>query len=92
MGKVRILSDSTCDLTKAQIEKHQIGIIPLCIIMDDKSYYDGIEVNTSELFAWSNKNKTTPKTSAPGIEKAMEVLKPYKERGEEVIYIGISGI
>ena len=62
MGKVRILSDSTCDLTKAQIEKHQIGIIPLCIIMDDKSYYDGIEVNTSELFAWSNKNKTTPKT------------------------------
>ena len=90
MGKVRILSDSTCDLTKAQIEKHQIGIIPLCIIMDDKSYYDGIEVNTSELFAWSNKNKTTPKTSAPGIEKAMEVLKPYKERGEEVIYIGIS--
>ena len=90
MGKVRILSDTTCDLTKAQIEKYGIGIIPLCIIMDDKSYYDGIEVTTSELFAWSNQNKTTPKTSAPGIEKAIEVLKPYKERGEEVVYIGIS--
>ena len=59
MGKVRILSDSTCDLTKAQIEKHEIGIIPLCIIMDDKSYYDGLEVTPSEIFAWSNKNKTT---------------------------------
>ncbi len=90
MGKVRILSDSTCDLTKAQIEKHEIGIIPLCIIMDDKSYYDGLEVTPSEIFAWSNKNKTTPKTSAPGIEKVIEILKPYKERGEEVIYIGIS--
>ena len=90
MGKVRILSDSTCDLTKAQIEKHEIGIIPLCIIMDDKSYYDGLEVTPSEIFAWSNKNKTTPKTSAPGIEKVIEILKPYKERREEVIYIGIS--
>lgn len=90
MGKVRILSDSTCDLTKAQIEKHEIGIIPLCIIMDDTSYYDGLEVVPSEIFAWSNKNKTTPKTSAPGIEKVIEVLQPYKDRGEEVVYIGIS--
>ena len=90
MGNVRIVADSTCDLTQAQIEKNKIGIIPLCIIMDEKSYFDGLEVKPSEIFAWSNKNKTTPKTSATSIEKAVEILTHYKERGDEVIFLGIS--
>ena len=90
MGKIKILSDSTCDITPAQREKYDIGIVPLCIILNDESFYDGVDITPKEVLEWSNKNKTTPKTSATGIEKAVEILKPYKERGEEVIYIGIS--
>ena len=35
MGKTIIMADSTCDLSKDLIEKYQIEIIPLCIIMDE---------------------------------------------------------
>ena len=61
MKKVRIVADRTCDLSEELIAKYDIAIIPLCIIMDEKSYFDGIEVKPEEIFAWANKNKTTPK-------------------------------
>lgn len=90
MGKVRIISDSTCDLSEELKKQYDIKIIPLCIIMDDKSYFDMVEVTPAEIFEWADKNKTTPKTSATSIEEAMKVLKPLKEAGDDVIYIGIS--
>jgi len=90
MGKTIIMADSTCDLSKELIEKYQIEIIPLCIIMDDKSYFDGVDTSSEEIIAWSNANKTTPKTAAASIEVSMEALKPHKEAGDDVIFIGIS--
>ena len=64
MSKVRIVADSTCDLPKELLEQYEIPVIPLCIVMDDKSYYDGEEVTPDEIYAWADANKTTPKTAA----------------------------
>lgn len=90
MSKVRIVADSTCDLPKELLEQYEIPVIPLCIVMDDKSYYDGEEVTPDEIYAWADENKTTPKTAAISFEKVEEVLKPYMEAGEDLIFFGIS--
>ena len=90
MGKTVIITDSTADLTKELLKKYDIEIIPLCIIMDDKSYFDGVDITPEEIIKWSDDNKTTPKTVAAGIDTAIETLKPHKEAGDDVIYIGIS--
>ena len=90
MGKVRIVTDSTCDLSQELLDRYDIKVIPLCIIMDDQSYKDGVEVKAEDVLKWSNDNKTTPKTSAANLEDASEFLRPFQEAGEEVIYIGIS--
>ena len=42
MSKIKIIADSTCDLSADLLEKYEIDIIPLCIVMDDVSYFDGI--------------------------------------------------
>ena len=90
MAKVRIVADSTCDLSPELRERYDIQVIPLCIIMDDKSYFDMLDVTPEESFAWADANKPTPKTAAASIESAIEFLKPFKEAGEDVIFIGIS--
>lgn len=90
MKKVQIVADSTCDLSQDLIEKYNIAIIPLCIIMDDQSYFDGLEVTPAEIFEWANKNKTTPKTSAISIAKAKEVLQPFMDNGNDIVFFGIS--
>ena len=90
MKKIRIVADSTCDLSSELIEKYGIPVIPLSIIMDDKSYYDGVEVTPDEIFAWANANKTTPKTSAVNIAYSKDILKPFMDNGDDIIFFGIS--
>jgi DegV family protein with EDD domain len=90
MKKIRIVADSTCDLSAELIEKYDIPVIPLSIIMEDKSYYDGVEITPDEIFTWANANKTTPKTSAVNIAYSKEILKPFMDNGEDIIFFGIS--
>lgn len=86
---IKIVADSTCDLSKDLIEKYNINIIPLCIVMGDESYYDGVEVSPDEIYKWADENKTTPKTAAASFDYALNVLKPLMEAGEDIIFIGI---
>lgn len=86
---VRIITDSTCDLSAELIEEFGIPVIPLNIIMGDRSCRDGQDITQKELFAWSDANKATPKTSAPDLGFAEDFLKPFMEAGDEVVYLGI---
>lgn len=90
MGNVRIVSDSTCDLSPEQIEEYRIVVMPLCIMMDGRSYYDGEETTPQEIYAWADANKTTPGTAAVTFEVLEQRLTPLMEAGEDIIYIGIS--
>ncbi|HAQ52516.1 MAG TPA: DegV family protein, partial [Lachnospiraceae bacterium] len=87
---VRIVADSTCDLSPELVERFNISILPLHVILGDKEYRDGIDITLDELFAWSDENKTTPKTSAPSMEDAVELYKPIIEAGDEIIAFSIS--
>ncbi|MDO4445107.1 MAG: DegV family protein [Bacillota bacterium] len=89
-GKIHIFADSTCDLSEELIEKYQITVIPLCIILDDKSYYDKVELTPEEIFRWADEKKTTPKTAAVSFEYAEKLLAPCLEAGDDVIFFGIS--
>ena len=65
MKKVKIISDSTCDLSKELLEKYDISILPLHIVLGDKEYTDGVDITPEEIYKWSDKNKTTPKKEPP---------------------------
>ena len=87
---VRICSDSTCDLSADLVEKYGITIIPLHIMLGDKEYRDRVEISQDEIFEWSDKNKTTPKTSAVSVTDAMAVMKELLEAHEEIILFTIA--
>lgn len=87
---IRIISDSTCDLSPELVEKYNIAILPLHVILGEDEYLDGVNISPEELFNWSDANKTTPKTSAPSIEDAVKLFKPIIENGDEIISFSIS--
>ena len=71
---VRILSDSTCDLSPELIRQYNIGIIPLYVHLGDKEYRDGVDIKPDEIFRWSDENSQTPRTAAPDIEEISTYL------------------
>ena len=88
---VKIISDITCDLSPELITRYNIDILPLHILLGEDEYEDGKTITPEQIFAWSNEHKTTPKTSAPSLEDAIRIFRPYVEDGHEIICFSISG-
>lgn len=87
---IKIISDSTCDLSKELIEKYNISILPLHIHLGEEEYQDGVSITPDELYAWSDANNTTPKTSAASMGEAIDAFQPHIDNGDEVICFTIS--
>ena len=87
---VKIITDSTNDLSKEIIEKLDIEVIPLSVNFKDASYLDGIDITTEELYKIVEQKKELPKTSAVPIATFIDVFKKYLDEGYEIVYTGIS--
>ncbi len=85
---VKLIADSTCDLSKELIEKYDISIMPLHIHLGDEEYEDGVNITPDEIYKWSDANNTTPKTSAASLVGTMELFKEYADR--EIVCFSIS--
>ena len=90
MGKIRITADSTCDLSESLLQKYEISILPLNIVLDMKSYSAGEEISPDEIYAWSEKMHKTPKTAAVAYDRALEMASAFQKNGDEMIFFGIS--
>ncbi len=88
---VKIISDSTCDLSPELIARYDIDVIPLHIILGEDDYTDGQGITPDEIYRWSDENRSSPKTAAISMEDALAALQPYAAQGREVVFFTISG-
>lgn len=88
---VKIISDSTCDLSPELIAKYDIDILPLHILLGEDEYEDGRNITPQQIYDWSDTHKTTPKTSAPSLAEAIDLFRPYIEEKREIVCFSISG-
>ena len=89
-GMIRICTDSCVDINKNQIEENNIAVIPLCVILDDKEYLDGVNITPSQIFSYVKETGKLPKTAARSIEDFKNFFSALLENGDDVIYTGIS--
>lgn len=90
MEKIKIIADSTCDLSEELLIQYDITLIPLCVIMGDETYQDGVNVSPEDIYEWSEKVNSTPKTAAPLLNDVVDILRPYTEQNMEILFFGIS--
>lgn len=90
MGKIKIICDSMADLTKEQIEKYDIEVLPLTVILDDKEYRDGIDINLDEFYNILEEKKIYPKTSQITYGQFKEAFDKYVAEGRTIFYIASS--
>jgi len=87
---VKIISDSTCDLSQELLERYDISILPLHIILGDQDYEDGKGITPDEIYRWADENRQTPKTAAVSVEQAEEMFAPYLKEDREIVCFAIS--
>lgn len=90
MSNVKIFTDSTSDLTAQIINDADISIVPLYVNFEDKTYMDGVNISTSELYERVEEYGKLPKTSAASPDDFYRAFKPFIDKGDDIVFIGIS--
>ena len=95
MSKIKIVTDSTADLLKEDIENLHINVIPLSIQINGETYLDGIDISPKQFIQEMKQSKELPKTSQPAVGKFVETYERLTADGSKVISIhltsGMSG-
>ncbi len=87
--KIAITSDSVIDLPRELLEKYDIKIIPVTIIVGDDVYDDG-EISTQEIFDYVHKTGVLPKTSAINEARYADTFKAFLNDYDAVIHFSLS--
>lgn len=88
--KIKITADSTCDLSKELIEKYNVGIMPLHVILGEKICSDGVDITPQDIFDYVSASGVLPKTSAPSIEEFEEFFGQQLQGCDALIHFNIS--
>lgn len=86
---VKITSDSTCDLGEL-VEKWNISIMPLNVILDTETYHDVVSIVPQDIFAFVEKTKMLPKTSARSMVDYEEFFAENLKGADEIVHFSIS--
>lgn len=87
---IKILSDSTCDLSPELLKKYNISLIPLTIVKDGKAFSDGVNITPAEIFAHVASGGSLCSTAAGGVGVYQAHFKEYASSYDGVIHINIS--
>lgn len=90
MGKVKIITDSTNDLTSEIIQKYDITVVPLYVEFGEQNFKDGLELSPNQLFKIVDEKGVLPRTAAPSPYDFSEVYKEYIDQGFDIVVITIS--
>ncbi|UKS29075.1 DegV family protein [Paenibacillus sp. HWE-109] len=90
MTRVRICTDSTCDLSDELLQGYQIVSVPLYVIFEDQSYQDGVSIKADRLYELVEQTGKLPKTAAPSPADFERAFAPIIGSGDEIVYIGLS--
>jgi len=65
MARVRVITDSACDLKPALASEHDITIVPLSIRFGSEEFIDGETLDTAEFWRRCAASAVLPETAAP---------------------------
>lgn len=85
---IRIITDSASEVE--QNEFHDVTVVPMTIIINDKVYKDGVDMSKNEFFDLLEQTDTMPATSLINEYEWGEIYKNVTEAGDEAIVITLS--
>ena len=87
--KIKILSDSTCDLSAELLQKHDISLVPLTVVKDGVAYSDGVTITPDEIFAHVAAGGSLCTTTALNADEYTSHFSKYADSYDGILHINI---
>ncbi|MCC5893330.1 DegV family protein [Exiguobacterium sp.] len=82
---IKLLADSTCDLSDEILAKYEIGVAPLIVTIDNKSYEDRVDIQPDDLYGMLEALPEFPTTAMPSPATFMKLMEDAVEAGHDEI-------
>jgi DegV family protein with EDD domain len=87
---MKIITDSTADITKEIALKNDLEIVPLTIHLGEKNWKDYYDIEPDEYYELLKKSTAFPTTSQPTPQDFINAYSPFVEKGEPILSIHLS--
>ena len=87
--KIKITADSTCDLSPALLQEHDITLSRLTVIKGDEQFIDGTTITPEDIFAHVAAGGALCSTAACNVAQYEEMFSAYSTKYDGVIHINI---
>lgn len=87
--KIKITSDSTCDLSQALQQQYDITLVPLTVVKGDAQFKDGVTITPAEIFAHVAAGGALCSTAAVSIGEYTDLFQTYLKDYDAIIHINI---
>ncbi len=88
--RIKITSDSTCDLSRELLERYDITVLPLTVVKDGAEFRDGATISPQEIFDHVAAGGGLCSTSAVSIGEYEEFFSSFAAEYDGVIHLNIS--
>ena len=86
-NKVILCAYSTCDLGPELVERYHVNYYPFHVILEDKTYGDGVDLIPDQIYQVYEEKKVLPKTAAINTAEYVEFFKQWTDKGYEVVHV-----
>lgn len=86
---IKIISDSTCDLPRALVEKYNICIFPLTVIKNGENFRDNETITPADIFAHVAAGGALCSTAAGNVGEYEELFARYAADYDGVVHVNI---
>lgn len=91
MSMIKVVTDSTVDLSDDIIQEYGIEVVPLSLCIDNETYLDRVDIQPTEFIEKMRKSKELPKSSQPPAGAFLEVYDRLGGDGSQIISIHMTG-
>lgn len=85
MRQVAIVTDTTACVPREQVAKYDIEVVSVPLIINEKTYRDGLDITPTEFYAMLRKAKKMPTTSASSPAPYLEAFRKAGRKAPNVL-------
>ena len=86
---IKIISDSTCDLSQEILESNGISLVPLTVVKADQQFKDNITITPAEIFAHVAAGGALCSTAANSVGEYIDQFNHYAGQYDGLLHISL---
>ena len=85
MTKIKVVTDSTCDLPANYFRDYDLGVVPINIQFGKETFEEGISIDQTTFYKKVDELGIIPQTSQPSVGQFAQVYRNYAQQGYDTI-------